>query len=807
MKPDNSQQVQPVIKTLDEFDKNSGSLVERLLFNYRGVVLLVCLALTVFLGYQMTHLRLNANFEKTIPQGHPYIANFMEHKDDLAGLGNSVSIAVATTQGTIYDATYLDTLEKVAKEVFLLPGVDRNYVRSLWSPGTRWFGVTEEGYAGGPVIPDEYDKSTQSVEQVRRNVERSGQIGQLVALDHRSSIIFVPLLDKDSKTGQSLDYGTFSERLETLRAKYQSDTVKIHITGFAKVAGDLIEGVQAIMFFFAFAVLISGAVLFWYSRGLKGTLLVMMCSTIGVVWQLGISPLLGFELNPYTVLVPFLIFAIGMSHGAQIMNGVLQYTGRGIHRVVAARRTFRFLFIAGLTALLSDAVGFGVLMIIDIGVIRELAIIASIGVVGLIFTNLILLPILLSYTGVSKTAALHIKEETAYGTEETHPAWRFLDLFTQRKWAATALACAVVLVVFGLGVSRDLKIGDLDPGAPELRQDSRYNLDNAFMRDSYGATTDVLAVMVETPEAACSQYDTLMRVDALEWQLRQLDGVESVNSLALLNRQMLTGLNEGNMKWYDLINNQSMANYITSRAPRGIYNDSCDLLTVYVYLKDHKADTLTEVVSTVEAFAAENNTENATFMLAAGTSGIEAATNIVVKHSNRVMLYWVYGAVILLCFVTFRSWRAVVCAILPLMLTSILAEALMVKLGIGVKVATLPVIALGVGIGVDYAIYLLSVMLLALRSGKTLAEAYYRALLATGKVVMLIGVTLACAVSTWVFSPIKFQADMGVMLAFMFLWNMLATLILMPALASFLLSNEAKEPSPEDIAVQPDALN
>jgi predicted RND superfamily exporter protein len=151
------------------------------------------------------------------------------------------------------------------------------------------------------------------------------------------------------------------------------------------------------------------------------------------------------------------------------------------------------------------------------------------------------------------------------------------------------------------------------------------------------------------------------------------------------------------------------------------------------------------------------------------------------------MLFYIYGAVILMSLITFRSWRVVVVAVLPLVLTSLLAQALMVWLGIGVKVATLPVTALGVGIGVDYALYILSVTLARMREGASLSEAYYRALLFTGKVVMLTGFTLAAAVITWAFSPIKFQADMGVLLAFMFLWNMLGALILLPALGCFLL--------------------
>jgi predicted RND superfamily exporter protein len=184
-------------------------------------------------------------------------------------------------------------------------------------------------------------------------------------------------------------------------------------------------------------------------------------------------------------------------------------------------------------------------------------------------------------------------------------------------------------------------------------------------------------------------------------------------------------------------------------------------------------------------------------MLAAGSAGIEAATNIVVKKSMREMLFWVYGAVSLLCLLTFRSWRATLCAMPPLMLTSILCEALMVGLGMGVKVATLPVIALGVGIGVDYALYVLSVILARMRAGDTLAQAYYQALLFTGKVVLLTGMTLAVAVSTWAFSPIKFQADMGILLAFMFLVNMLGALILLPALAWWLLPRKVFEKKPE----------
>ncbi|WP_237171278.1 efflux RND transporter permease subunit [Pandoraea pulmonicola] len=773
---------------MSRFDTSSGSRIERVLFNHRAMVVVLCALITLLLGWQASHLRLSASYEKTIPTSHPFIVNFLRYETQLYGLGNAVRVAVRNPNGSIYDASYMATLRKINDELYLTPGVARGGVKSLWTPATRWTGVTEDGLEGGPVIPDGYDGSSKSLQQLAANVARSGEIGQIVALDGRSSMIFVPLLNKGID-GEPLDYGRFSRNLEELRARYERQRVEIHITGFAKLVGDLIDGVRSVLLFFALAVVIAGGIVFAYTRCLRSTVLVVVSSLTAVVWQLGLLPLLGFSVDPYSILVPFLVFAIGMSHGTQKMNGIMQDIGRGASKLTAARLTFRRLFLAGLTALLADAVGFAVLLVIDIQAIRELAIAASMGVAALIFTNLILLPVLLSYVGVNRSAAERSLESHGEdATEGTRRSiWRFLDRFTRPTWAAATVAGAAVMLVIGFAVSKHLSIGDLDPGAPELRAHSRYNRDVAFVNASYGASSDVLAVLVKTPPGECTRIGTVLKVDALEWQLRQIQGVESTNTLGLLNRRALVGLNEGNPKWYELLPSQDMVNSITANAPRGLYNDACDLLTMYVYLKDHRAETLTRVVDHVQAFAAKNDTQDAKFLLAAGSAGVDAATNIVVRDAWRKMLWLVYAAVVMLAYATFRSWRAVAVAVIPLVLTSFLAEALMVALGIGVKVATLPVVALGVGIGVDYALYILSILLARLREGMTLSQAYHQALIFTGKVVMLTGITLAIGVITWVASPIKFQADMGILLAFMFLWNMLGALVLLPALACLLL--------------------
>ncbi|MDM0044534.1 MMPL family transporter [Variovorax dokdonensis] len=800
------------IASLSEFDTRSGSRLERMVFNHRLAVIVCCALATIVLALTAwTRLGLNASFEKMLPRSHPYIQNYLAHRADLRGLGDSLRIVVENKKGDIYSPQYLDALRRLQDELFLTPGVDRAWLKSLWAPGVRWTEVTEEGFRGGPVMPDNYDGSARATEQLRANIARAGVAGSLVGNDFKSSMIIVPLLDKDAQTGQRIDYRALSHALEDMRVRYATDAqgqptgIEIHIVGFAKLVGDLIDGLHQVALYFAIAALVAALILYGYTRCLRSTALVLGCSLVAVVWQLGLVAAFGFELDPYSILVPFLVFAIGVSHGAQKMNGIMQDIGRGAHRLVAARYTFRRLFLAGLTALVADVVGFAVLMVIDIPVIRELALSASLGVGVLIFTNLILLPVLLSRVGVSSAAARRsLRDEQEDGGPGQGRVLATLVRFTERRWAIGTLAATAGLLVLGLAASMHLKIGDLDAGAPELRPQSRYNRDNAYIAANYSLSSDTFAVIVKTDKEGCLRYDTLVEADRLAWALQQVPGVQTTVSLANAVRQITAGSNEGSPKWLTIARNQDVLNYGAQQASVNnpeLFNTDCSVMPVIAYLADHRADTLERVVAASAQFAVAHSNDERRFALAAGSAGIEAATNIVVHKAWNQMLVLVYAAVIALCFITFRNWRAVVVAVVPLVVTSVLCEALMVALGIGVKVATLPVVALGVGIGVDYALYLLSVQLAEQRAGATLAQAYGRALRFTGKVVALVGITLAAGVLTWAFSPIKFQADMGILLGFMFLWNMVGAVVLIPALSHFLLQPKARAPAAQQDSI------
>ncbi len=773
---------------------NTAPLLEKLFFNNRPILIGLFLLMSLYMVYQAMALRPDAAFEKMLPVSHPYIQNLFTHKDDLSGLGNAVRIVVETEGEDIFTREFQDTLKQIHDEAFFIPGVDRNALKSIWSPGVRWAEVTEEGFIGGPVIPDSYDGSAASLDQVRGNVYRSGEVGSLVANDLKSAIIYVPIYDIDPQTGIALDYQVFSQHLESLlRDKYQSDDITIHITGFAKVVGELIDGMAQVLIFFITAIAITALLLFNYSRCFKATFVVMTCSIIAVFWQLGLLHSLGYGLDPYSVLVPFLVFAIGVSHGVQIINGIAHESGNGLAgkeeiknvRYWAARRAFRSLYIPGLTALVSDGIGFATLMIIDIAVIRDLAVSASIGVAVIVLTNLVLLPVVMSYVGVSRSSIKKLQHDES---SAKHPLWHAIARFTDRKVARIAIVLACIAMALGQWKSQDTKIGDLDVGAPELRADSIYNQDIQFITDHYATSTDVLVVMVKTAVQQCSRYDNLQSINRLQWQLDNLEGVQSSFSLVNYTKLYVSAMNEGALKWGALNRNEQLLASATISAPAGLLNADCSLVPLLVFLNDHKAETLERVVAHVEQYAAENNSQDIEFKLAAGNAGIEAATNIVIKESHNKMLIFVYAVVASLCFITFRSFKVVFCIMVPLALTSLLCQVLMFYLDIGVKVATLPVIALGVGIGVDYGIYIYSKLESYLKAGQPLHQAYFNTLNTTGKAVAFTGLTLAIGVGTWVLSPIKFQADMGLLLAFMFVWNMVGAMLLLPALVRFVIN-------------------
>ena len=770
--------------------------VENLLFSYRKSVILFFLFMTMALFLSALHLRVDASFTRSLPRGHEYIKTFLHYRDEFGG-ADRILVALIARDGNMFTPGFFTTLRDVTDEVFFIPGIDRPQVKSLFTPNVRFTEVVEDGITGGNVIPDDFNYTENDFKRVRANIGKAGIAGRLVANDFSGALISAQLLDINPDTGRPLDYAAVARQLEhNIREKYShtpaGSAIDYHIIGFAKVIGDITEGSKRVILFFLVTLVIITLLVIYYAQSLKIALVPVVCSLVAVVWQIGLLPLLGYGMDPMSILVPFLIFAIGVSHGVQMISTIRSGVYLGMDCEAACRDSFRRLLVPGTVALLSDAAGFVTMLLIDVDMIRDMAINASLGVAVIILTNLFLLPVLCSFIHFDRG----YQERLITRANGLLPFWRHLAQVTQPGPALTVIGCATLLLLVGLWKGMDVRIGDQQRGVPELRSDSRYNRDAEAIADHFSIGVDVLTVIAETVPQGCINYAVMDTIDRFSMHMRNTDGVQSVMSLPGVAKIINAGWNEGNMKWRVLSRNQSVLTQSVSYVPTssGLLNSDCSVMPVMIFTTDHKAATIRTIISAVRDFSSSNASDQLRFRLATGNVGVMAATNEVVAAAQFPILIYIYLSIIALCLLTFRSLPATLCIIIPLAIVSLLTYALMSVLEIGLKINTLPVVALGAGIGVDYGIYIYNRMEEFMSSGHALTQAYELTLSTSGFAVLFTAMTLTIGVMSWLLSPLKFQADMGILLMFMFSINMLGAILLLPAMASLLVKNKSSDP-------------
>ncbi|QBR03967.1 efflux RND transporter permease subunit [Paraburkholderia pallida] len=760
--------------------------LENVFFRNRLVVLMAIGLFTAVMAVFAVQLRMDAGFEKQMPIGHEYIQTFQKYKDDLFG-ANRITVVVRSRNGSIWSKEGLTRLYAVTQAVTYLPNVDRLGVRSLWTPNAFVNEITDEGFRAEPIIsgtitPDQLTPGV--VAQIRRSTTLGGYIGTLVSHDGDSAMITAELNERDA-SGKVLDYIAFNRLLESkIRKPYEDAHYQIQIIGFAKQIGDIADGARAVLSFCGIALLLTALAVYWYCHSIRFTVLLICCSLTSLVWQFGSLQLLGFGLDPLGVLVPFLVFAIGVSHGVQQVNFIVREIAHGHSSYDAARRSFSGLLIPGVLALVTAFVSFITLLLIPIPMVRELAITAALGVAYKIITNLILLPVAASCFHFSKRYA----EQALARGKRRAGALRVLARVAEPKYAALTLALTVVVFALAAWQSRDRVIGTLQPGAPELRADARFNQDATAIASNYDVGLDWLSVVFESQGNACDNPAVGLYEDDFASAMRTEPGVISVQSYSTMLRAYNQGYNEDypkmNVVPLDAGNYGSVS--VDVGRVKGYMRADCSMSAVHLFLTDHKATTINRILDDVKQYRAAHSFPGVTIRLAAGNAGVIAATNEEVASSELPMMLYVYAAILILVFLAYRDWRAMVACCAPLTVATFIGYWFMKELQIGLTVATLPVMVLAVGIGVDYAFYIYNRLQVHLAGGQDIVKAVEHAMLEVGVATIFTAITLAIGVATWSFSALKFQADMGKLLAFMFLVNLLMAMTALPALASAL---------------------
>lgn len=756
-----------------------------LLLRRRRAVLIVTLFLTAYLGTEGFQQRLDPGFDKSIPLAHPYMETYTRYKPEFGG-SNTITVFVEDRGGDMFNAGFFGVLEQVTGEILVMDGVDIRTVTSLFTPNVNYVAVSEEGFTGSRIVPADFVANEKGLEAVKVNLYRSDEIGRTVATDLSGALVIAELVERDPVTGEKIDYRAFAERLERLREKYDSENTRIRISGFATFIGEVIDKAKVVIAFFAIALAVTFVLLIFFAGSYKLALAAMAVVLAAVLWQLGLVKLLGYGVDPLSILVPFLVLAIGVSHAVQMTNAWRLAVAKGAEPPAAARAAFDKLFIPGATALITDAVGFLVIMIIDIDIIRELGITAGIGIAVMLVTNKLMLPVILSYVRLSER---EIERARRFAEGSNHPVWALLSRSASRPVSLAILVGAVALLGAGWWKGKQIVVGDSEPGAPEFWSDARYNRDIGVIASKFSVGLDELVVIAESARPnGCVDYDVMATMDRFVWHVRNVTGVRSVKSLSQIVRERNVGNYEANPKFLGLPRNEQMisANIYRIEMSQRLFNNDCSVMPITVYPVDHKAETLARIVAATRAFDEGAADRPVRFRLAMGNAGIMAATNEAVKAAERRMNVILFAAVGGFCFLTFFAVGPAVCVLLPLALVSFLGNAVMVLLNIGLKPSTLPVLAMGVGVGVDYGIYLFARTQAHLARGTRLLDAYRESLREVGAAVVFTSVTMSIGVASWYFSELKFQADMGILLAYMFFVNMVGAVLLMPALAAWL---------------------
>jgi len=657
--------------------------------------------------------------------------------------------------------------------------------------------------------------------------------------------------------------------------QYNPD-LNVHILGFAKVVGDIIEELVPVVGFFLLTLVLTQLLLWAYLGSFKLALLPLVCSSTAVIWEFGLLKLFGKGLDPFAILVPFLILSISVSHGVQYCNAwVSEISMNKRNSFDASVETWRRLAIYGTMAIMTGVVGFALIGLIPIDIIREMSLNACLGMAAILVTNKVMMPIWLTWVDIGDVEVFAAKQEKRDAIFD--PLWRLLSNMTNPKPAIVAIAIAGLLLGWSLWKGQELQVGDSQAGVPELLPDSRYNNDTAAVQANFAIGTDIIKVIAETEPEACVKHQVMEQIDRFGWRMDNTEGVQSTISLPWAARQVNLAFSEASPKYKVLPRNQyTMVQAITPiPTSSGLLSANCSAMAVFVFTRDHKASTLHRLVEEVGRFNEENSAEfydvhkdvdaaycadklqarrdlgaakvslqryveklkksnrgigdeavaadegvkeleagiasadekhksfdkicPVNFALASGQVGVMAATNEEVHRLEKPILYIVYFGIAICVFLSFFEWQSIVAIMLPLALVSWMAYAVMAVLGIGMKTATLPVVALAAGVGVDYGIYIYATFADALAGGFRYKDAYFKTLKMTGKAVAFTGLTLAFGVATWFWSGLQFQRDMGKLLMFMFVANMFGALLLLPAIAIFLLKPKELAPGEEPV--------
>ena len=764
-------------------------IISARVIEYRHVTLGLILMITAFFFCQIKNVVIKTELTDLYPPNHPFIKIQEKYKDQL-GSPFKVFMMLQVKKGDIYNKETLGKVIRITDGLDVIPGVNHNHVYSIASRKIKKTKITKDGVITVNLmdgIPSDMKKFRESVR------EAGGVYGVWVSRDEKSVLFTAAFIER------LMDYGTIFKSVQKLiQAESDADHV-VYAAGEPILMGWVNKNLKEMYTIFAVTFLALVCLLWLYFRNILGVVVHLPPMILGVIWFLGFSGLLGYTVEPLTLVIPVLIVARSLSHSVQYTERYFEIYHAQKEKNVkkACIEALEHIFPPGVLGIVTDALGILLIAVAPIPMMQKLAYLCGFWAFSNIITGVLFTPVFISYA-----AAWHPKNIGTIVDMEKGVTQKILGVIAKLgygKAGKVTFIGTIVLAVAAGWMASKVNIGDIHPGSPILWEDSDYNIAVAQMNRNFPGTEELYVLFEGHGPRAVEDPGFLSVLSSFQNYMETQPHVACTLSISDRLQYLHRAIYGGYPKWEVLPKNKKqmgeLFSTINSHSAPGDYNlyfsQDESVANVIVWYKDHMRNTLTGAIQSVRTFMAEKKDmlarQKCTIQLASGNLGVLAAVNETVQGSQFLNFILVMGVVFLLCSLTFRSVAAAIILMIPLNLTNVIALSLMHYLKIGLNINTLPVVSVGVGVGIDYGIYLLSRICEEFQAagGKYASEVPIRAIRTTGKAIFFAATTMIVGVIFWyLLSSMKFQAEMGLLLAFIMFINLVAALVVIPTLVN-----------------------
>jgi len=763
--------------------------------------LAVILLVTVFFAAQIPGVKMYSDFADLLPQGHPYIQLHNDIRDSFGG-ANNIVVGVEVEEGDIFTNETLRLIHRLTQKIYSLPGVNHNLVSSLTHRTTRKVWLSE---TGGINSSPHYDPLQEvltegELERMRQEVITNPRVfGLMVSPDLKAALI------KATLNEGALDYAQTFMELQQIRTDEATAGVNVYATGQPVLIGWVYTYVDQILQIFLFTAAIMLMLLVLYFRRAYGIFLPLIGIVLSTIWGLGAISLLGYNLDPLTLVVPFLISARAMSHGIQLVTRYYGELDIQQDSKKAARTTFDSLFRPGSLGVISDAIGLLLIALGTVPINTKLAHYASLWAFFVVFTVLVTIPVVLTLLPQPRQTSLKLNPMRSFVPSLS-------SVICHHRVAKMILTSVVVVMMTGMYFSSWVQIGESEPGSPLLYQDHDYNVSSKAINDKFPGSEE-LFIIAETDENGGIKRPEVIRAleDFQQHMLLdpELGGAKGIPDLV---KQVNRILHNDDPRWAQIPDTNSyigglMFAYMASSPIPGALKEFVDTddrnANLVFFYKDHKGETIRRAIHQAKTWIAEKGqqVEGLVLKLAGGGIGVTAAINEAAYDTNILVIPLVLALIFLFVTVFYWSFHAGFIMFLSMMFATTLTYAYMGLEGIGINVNTVPIIAVGIGVGIDYSIYIMDRIKEEVARSENLLAAVRRAIDTTGVAVGFTATTLIAGVIMWVFlSDLRFQADSALLLTMMLIFNAVAAVFIVPSWVlifkpAFIFDDDQPDPS------------